>query len=110
MEEVERLCDRVLLLKDGTAKLYGTVAEVKDSFGGSVLEIVSGERVPENSKLYAIKRREGKVTTCEPKGDLLAIQRSLTAAGVAFSRFELKRPSLDDIFVSIYGHHGGEEK
>jgi len=30
MEEVERLCDRILLLKDGEARLYGTIAEVKE--------------------------------------------------------------------------------
>lgn len=110
MEEVERLCDRVLLLKDGERRLYGTVDEVKESFGGMVLEVVSENTVPKNEKLYRIQRREGKVTTLEPIGELLAIQRSLTGAGVACTRFELKRPSLDDIFVSIYGTQSTEEK
>jgi ABC-2 type transport system ATP-binding protein len=109
MEEVERLCDRVMLLKDGARRLYGTVDEVKEEFGGKVLEVVSSSPVPANDKLYTIKRKEGKVVTLEPKADLLAIQRSLTSAGVACDRFELKRPSLDDIFVSIYGHATKEE-
>lgn len=110
MEEVERLCDRILLLKDGRSRLYGTINEVKEEFGGKVVEVVSNHPVPENDKLYTIKRKEGKVTTLEPRGDLFAIQRSLTTAGVACERFELKRPSLDDIFVSIYGHGTKEEK
>lgn len=38
MEEVERLCDRVLLLRDGTAKAYGTVKEVRKEFGGKSLD------------------------------------------------------------------------
>lgn len=38
MDEVERLCNRVLLLKDGTARAYGTVAEVRKKFGGKHLE------------------------------------------------------------------------
>jgi ABC-2 type transport system ATP-binding protein len=109
MEEVERLCDRILLLKDGTSRLYGTVDEVKEEFGGKVLEVVSDQTVPANDKLYKIQHKEGKVTTLEPKGDLLAIQRSLTTAGVACTRFELKRPSLDDIFVDIYGTAAKEE-
>ncbi len=29
MDEVEKLCDRILLLKDGTAYAYGTVSEVR---------------------------------------------------------------------------------
>jgi len=109
MEEVERLCDRILLLKDGESRLYGTIDEVKEQFGGKVLEIVSDQTVPANDKLYTIHRKEGKVTILEPKGDLLAIQRSLTMAGVACIRFELKRPSLDDIFVDIYGAAAKEE-
>lgn len=38
MEEVERLCDRVILLKDGTARAYGTIASVKKEFGGISLD------------------------------------------------------------------------
>ncbi len=38
MEEVERLCDRIILLKDGTSHAYGTVAEVRQKFGGKSLD------------------------------------------------------------------------
>lgn len=37
MEEVERLCDRIILLKDGKAHAYGTVADVRATFGGKSL-------------------------------------------------------------------------
>lgn len=103
MEEVERLCDRILLLKDGEAKLYGTISEVKEEFGGQVIEVVADQHVPENDKLYAVQRREGSTTLLEPKGEIQAIQRSLLSSGVVFTKFELKRPSLDDIFVEVYG-------
>lgn len=38
MEEVERLADRLLILKNGQAKAYGTVAEVKKDFGAKSIE------------------------------------------------------------------------
>ena len=38
MDEVERLCDRILLMKNGTAKAYGTIAEIKKEFGGKSLD------------------------------------------------------------------------
>lgn len=38
MDEVERLCDRILLLKDGIACAYGTIAEVKKEFDGKSLD------------------------------------------------------------------------
>ena len=38
MDEVERLCDRVLLLKDGVARAYGSVEKVRQEFGGKSLD------------------------------------------------------------------------
>lgn len=38
MEEVERLCDRIILLKDGTSRAYGTIPDVKKLFNGASLD------------------------------------------------------------------------
>lgn len=38
MEEVERLCDRLILLKDGQAAAHGTLEEVKKQFGGASMD------------------------------------------------------------------------
>lgn len=38
MEEVERLADRLLILKDGRAQAYGSVASVKKLFGSKSIE------------------------------------------------------------------------
>ena len=38
MDEVEKLCDRALLLKDGTARAYGTIKEIRQEFGGKSLD------------------------------------------------------------------------
>ena len=38
MEEVEQMCDRLILLKDGQAAAYGTLAEVKKQFGGASMD------------------------------------------------------------------------
>ncbi len=38
MDEVEKLCDRALLLKDGVARAYGKIADIKKEFGGKSLD------------------------------------------------------------------------
>lgn len=38
MEEVERLCDRIILLKDGNAAAYGTVKQVRKQHGNASLD------------------------------------------------------------------------
>lgn len=40
MEEVERLADRLLIIKNGSAEAYGTVAEVKKKFSATSIEEV----------------------------------------------------------------------
>lgn len=38
MDEVERLCDHILLLKDGKSRAYGTVKDVRKSFNNKTLD------------------------------------------------------------------------
>lgn len=109
MEEVERLCDRILLLKDGEASLYGTISEVKSQFGKQELEVVSAKAIPPHPELYSIQHKEGNTTTLKPKTDLLTIQKALTSADIEYSKFELRQPSLDDIFLQVYGAKAGKE-
>ncbi len=49
MDEVERLCDRVILLKNGTAEAYGTINEVQNQFGGRVIRIKHAGPIPESA-------------------------------------------------------------
>ena len=107
MDEVERLCDRILLLKDGDAAAYGTISEVQDAFGGAVAKVSLSGPVP-RSPLYKLARHEGHVaylvpsTTAAPDGsDILA---ALVGAGVHVSGFEMRKIPLDEIFVQVYGH------
>ena len=48
MDEVERLCDRALLLKDGVARAYGTIREIRKEFGGRTLDQIFVDVYGEN--------------------------------------------------------------
>lgn len=50
MDEVERLCDHILLLKDGKSRAYGTVAEVRKKFSNKSLEQIFVDIYGEDSK------------------------------------------------------------
>ncbi|WP_031272557.1 MULTISPECIES: ATP-binding cassette domain-containing protein [unclassified Curtobacterium] len=112
MDEVERLCDRILLLKDGTAAAYGSIPDVQDAFGGAVAKVGLDGPVPP-SPLYRLARHEGHVAYLVPTraaaadgSDILA---SLVGAGVHVTGFEMRRIPLDEIFVQVYGHDAGED-
>ena len=48
MDEVERLCDRALLLKDGTARAYGTITDIKKEFKNKSLDQIFVDIYGEN--------------------------------------------------------------
>ena len=107
MDEVERLCDRILLLKDGVAAAYGTIPEVQDAFGGAVAKVALSGPVPRSDR-YRLARHEGHVAYLVPTAaatpdgsDILA---ELVSAGVHVTGFEMRRIPLDEIFVQLYGH------
>lgn len=110
MEEVERLCDRVILLKDGAARAYGTVEEVQDQFGGTILHVDHTGPLPA-SAAYRVLSDDGGHAQLEAVdgADPAAILRELVDAGAGVTRFAPTRKSLDDIFVEVYGAESREE-
>lgn len=105
MEEAERLCDRVLLLKDGTRRLYGTVDEVRGKFGSSQIGLRFDGKLPDRSMLYTITARSGQTAKLSMKKGATPKQifSALAAApSLSVTKFEVEQASLDDIFVQIY--------
>jgi ABC-2 type transport system ATP-binding protein len=104
MEEVERLCDRIILLKDGGSRAYGTVEEVQEQFGGTVVKLEFTGTLPESAN-YTIGTHEGSYAELElhDSMDPALVLRELVASGLEVRRFAPTRKSLDDIFVEVYG-------
>jgi ABC-2 type transport system ATP-binding protein len=110
MEEVERLCDRVMLLKDGRRRLFGTVDEVKSEFGSEVISISYTGRLPTKHTLFSAAGQGSGRALLTPNKDAKAAEVFAALAhiaGLKVTRFELQQPSLDDIFVRIYSEKDG---
>lgn len=106
MEEVERLCERAILLKNGRAEAYGTVDEIKDNFGGQRIILEFKGSLPKKPSLYAIRAQEGNHAELVPteKAEPDRILRELIAASdFTITKFSIEKPTLDEIFVTIYG-------
>jgi len=105
MDEVEQLCDRILIMKDGVRAAYGTVDEVKDASGAKVIELVYTGTLPRNDALYQIAKQL-------PHYAELAWNRTVAVddvfrflAGIAelhVTTFNVRRPTLNEIFIELY--------
>ena len=102
MEEVERLCERVILLKDGVAEAYGTIEDVQDLYGGTIVEVHHSGPLPA-STLYDITVTRRDYAELRPRAgtDEADILRDLVRAGVMVRGFTTARTSLEEIFIKI---------
>jgi ABC-2 type transport system ATP-binding protein len=112
LEEADRLADEVLIIDKGVVIASGTPEALKRNLDRDVLEI-HVDRGDMASSLDLIGEIEGLVTDEAehrigvPVGDDVAgsleVLRRLQDGGVAITDFQLRRPTLDDVFLSLTG-------
>jgi ABC-2 type transport system ATP-binding protein len=105
MEEVERLCQRVMLLKDGQRRLYGEVDTIKREFGSDEVLLGYDGKVQANVDLFDIQSINDHQARLVPAKGITPqkILKELTGqSGLKIESFVVQQPSLDDIFVDIY--------
>ncbi len=116
MEEAEHLADRIIVLDTGRVVAQGTADELKDQLGGDVLEIrvVDGADLERAAALVAPfgntpprLNADLKEVSLAVKGSakvLIAAGRALDDGGIGLDDLGIRRPSLDDVFLSLTGH------
>jgi ABC-2 type transport system ATP-binding protein len=104
MNQVEELCDRVLMIDNGRAVLYGDLLETRSRFRKNSVQVaVEGEL---GDLPGVVERKPGKETTelvLEPDTTPQDVLDYLCEQGVIVNRFEATTPSLNQIFLSIAG-------
>ena len=104
MDDVEKLCDRIILLKDGVSHAYGTVAEVQDQFGGTTIKIEADRPLPSSGSYTILSDEHGHTEISLTSGTQPAyILKELVDQGLTITSFTPGRRSLESIFVSVYG-------
>jgi len=125
LEEADQLCDRLAVIADGEIVATGEPDELKRRVGGEILdiELADGEDTADAEAAAAVVREADLLeadATIEPTEGGLQItsQRArsrgtdvlvaLRDAGVAVTGFNVRAPTLDDVFLAITGEATGE--
>jgi ABC-2 type transport system ATP-binding protein len=125
MEEADRLAEQISVIDGGRIIAEGTADQLKRKVGGDVLDlqVLDRTQVPDAAaalaRAFSVPRSE--ITTDAELGSVLVpVQagaaglvdavRALDAAGVAVADLALRRPSLDDVFLSLTGHVAEEPR
>ena len=121
LDEADELADEIIVIDHGEVIAAGTAEELKGRAGGDVVEFT----VPDRSRVAAAAAAVAAVG--EPHADpetgvvsigvggrgsdaLIGAVRALDAAGVVTTGLGLRRPSLDDVFLTLTGHAAEDDQ
>jgi ABC-2 type transport system ATP-binding protein len=117
LADVERVCDRVAILDHGRLVAEAGQAELREKYATPVFEVeLEGAGAAETLRAQIAGERwlaqamaQGD-TLRVVAGDLAAakeeLPRAVVANGLILRRYELKLPSLEDVFVRLVGPQG----
>ncbi|MCL4111930.1 UNVERIFIED_CONTAM: hypothetical protein GTU68_043040 [Idotea baltica] len=115
LEEADQLADQILVIDQGRTVAAGTPEHLKADVGRDVLEI----HVPTSSDLDRARDLVTMVPGASADIDRLRLDLPITGgaaqsldllrrfedSGVTIDDFQLRRPTLDDVFLALTGSH-----
>ncbi len=102
MDEVEKIADRLMMLKNGTSVLYGKVADVRKKFGENIIQLEYSGKLIVDDKLFSAKI-EKNYAEINPRENVTEteILNYLLKSKISIKRFEVTSPSLNEIFIKV---------
>jgi ABC-2 type transport system ATP-binding protein len=116
LEEADELADLIAVVDAGRIIASGTADQLKQKVGGERIEVIvhdaaqiarAAELVSRDCEADCVIDERQRRLTVPAKGGaqrLLQVLRDLDAAGIAIDDIGLRRPTLDDVFLTLTGH------
>lgn len=103
MEEAEKIATKILMIKNGEAKLYGEINAVKKAFGNNVIRMEYSGEFTEKQSLFDAKVEKNYAEIC-PKENVDTneiLSFLLSTKKLKIEKFEIGTPSLNQIFIQV---------
>ena len=104
MNQVEELCDRILMVNKGRAVLYGGLTEIKTRYkNNAVLLDFRGELGEVPGVTEKRPHRDYVEIVLDGSTTPQQLLETLVRRGIVINRFEVATPPLNEIFIKVVG-------
>jgi ABC-2 type transport system ATP-binding protein len=102
MNQVEALCDRVIMIDQGEVVLNGIIGEVKRRFGKNAIHVTCDHMPTDLPEVRSQKNENDHWELSLEEGvEPAVVLRALLDKGVSVDSYEVALPSLEEIFVRV---------
>jgi ABC-2 type transport system ATP-binding protein len=120
LEEADQLAEDIVVIDRGKVIAHGTSEQLKDQIGGDRVEVTVADPAAVPAAAEALASISGAevlvdelhVSAPVSGGSTVLVDaiRALDARGVTVTDLQLRRPTLDDVFMTLTGHAAEDEK
>jgi ABC-2 type transport system ATP-binding protein len=120
LDEADRLADAIVVIDRGRVIADGTSDELKDRVGGERLELTLADPAQAPAAMASLAPMSDEAPSAEDglvrlsvrqrTGAIADAVRRLDQAGVGIDDLALRRPTLDDVFLTLTGHAAEERE
>ncbi|WP_405437089.1 ATP-binding cassette domain-containing protein [Streptomyces anulatus] len=113
LEEADQLADRIAVIDEGAVVAEGTPDQLKDRVGDDRMRVTAAKvedlgqltkvlaRFTSDQPLVDEEQRTVSVPMTDGIGGIASVAAELAAAGIPVSDFQVSRPSMDEVFLSL---------
>jgi ABC-2 type transport system ATP-binding protein len=106
MNEVEELCDRILMINNGRSVLYGKLSEIKSKYRSNSVLLEFEGKLGEVPGVTDKRTHRGYIElVLDENTTPQQVLEGLVGTGIIVNRFEVATPPLNEIFLKVVGRN-----
>lgn len=114
LEEADQLADNIVIIDKGKVVAEGTSSQLKANLSGGVVDLHLVDKNQTEKALSLLRvlnpksEEPGYIYLPAPEGHrtLLEVIKMMDAVGLLVSDIELRKPTLDEVFLTLTAQHG----
>jgi ABC-2 type transport system ATP-binding protein len=112
MEEAQHLADRVVILREGLIVAEGAPETLGDQLGRETMirfrtfDGVAGRAADAIGRKAVVSGNQATIASTDPQSDLYRLLSWAEGEGITLPDLEVRRPSLEDVFLEVTSDQG----